>query len=264
MFNHHSIIPWGSFRGRQEEKWGSFRGQFGHHFRVGDHFGVGIISGAVQIFSEGYSRAKLFIDYFSWPCELFKNAHACALRDCLGVSRSFVSDTSPKCIDREGLKWRRTGTRQVHTHITPVMNEQTLFIVLIWSLQLVSLDVRRQNIIFKLLSLNIRGIRSFGRRKSIFNWLLKSSADIRFLQDTHSPPEVGCIIYTNEKLNLIGAVESPNCTFCQEEAETVEHSLFSCRISSDFWKHVLSWLRDNNVHVEKINESMWYLENLIL
>ena len=39
MFNHHSIIPWGSFRGRQEEKWGSFRGR--------DHFGVnlGIISG---------------------------------------------------------------------------------------------------------------------------------------------------------------------------------------------------------------------------
>ena len=48
MFNHHSIIPWGSFRGRQEEKWGSFRDQFGDHIRVGDHFGVGIISGAVQ------------------------------------------------------------------------------------------------------------------------------------------------------------------------------------------------------------------------
>ena len=57
----------------------------------------------VPIFSEGYSRAKLFTVYFSWPCELFKNAHACALRDCLGVSRPFVSDTSPKCIDREGL-----------------------------------------------------------------------------------------------------------------------------------------------------------------
>ena len=48
MFSYHSLIPWGSFRGRQEEKWGSFRGQFGDNFRVGDHFGVGIISGAVQ------------------------------------------------------------------------------------------------------------------------------------------------------------------------------------------------------------------------
>ena len=26
-------------RGRREEKWGSFPGQFGDHFRVGDHFG---------------------------------------------------------------------------------------------------------------------------------------------------------------------------------------------------------------------------------
>ena len=31
MFNHHSLIPWGSFRCRQEEKWVSFRGW--------DHFG---------------------------------------------------------------------------------------------------------------------------------------------------------------------------------------------------------------------------------
>ena len=76
-----------------------------------------------------------------------------------------------------------------------------------------------------------------------------------FLQDTHRPPEVGCIIFTNEKLNSIAAVESPNCTFCQEEAESVGHSLFSCRISSDIWKHVLSWPRGNNVHVGTINES---------
>ena len=41
-----------------------------------------------------------------------KNAHACLLRDCLGVSRLFVSGTSPKCIDREGLERRCTGTRQ--------------------------------------------------------------------------------------------------------------------------------------------------------
>ena len=47
-----------------------------------------------------------------------------------------------------------------------------------------------QNINFKLLSLNARGIRSFDRRKSMFNWLLKSSADICFLQETYSPPEV--------------------------------------------------------------------------
>ena len=87
-------------------------------------------------------------------------------------------------------------------------------------------------------------------------------ADICFVQETYSTPEVGIsiqnfklYIFTNEKLYLIVVVESPNCTFCQEEAESVKHLLFSCRISSDFWKHVLSWLRDNDFHVGTINES---------
>ena len=66
---------------------------------------------------------------------------------------------------------------------------------------------------------------------------------------------LNCIIFTNEKRNLIGVVESSNWTFCPEEAESVEHLLFSCRISSDFLKHVFSWLRDNDLHVGTINES---------
>ena len=66
---------------------------------------------------------------------------------------------------------------------------------------------------------------------------------------------LNCIIFTNVKLNLIGVVESPNCTFSQEAAESVEYLLFSCRMSSDSWKHVLSWLIDNDVHAETISES---------
>ena len=49
-------------------------------------------------------------------------------------------------------------------------------------------------------------------------------------------------------------VESPNCTFCQEATESVKYLLFSCRITSNFWKQVLSWLRDKGVHVGIINE----------
>ena len=67
---------------------------------------------------------------------------------------------------------------------------------------------------------------------------------------------LNCIIFTNEKRNLHDFVESPNCTFSHETTESVEHlhKLFSYRISSDFWKHVLSWLRDNDLHVGTINE----------
>ena len=44
--------------------------------------------------------------------EFQKSTHACAFCFCLGISRSFASDTSPKRIDREGLGKRLTGTRQ--------------------------------------------------------------------------------------------------------------------------------------------------------
>ena len=43
---------------------------------------------------------------------------------------------------------------------------------------------------------------------------------------------LNCIAYTNEKLDRFGLVASPNCTFCQESAESIEHLLFSCKISS--------------------------------
>ena len=43
--------------------------------------------------------------------------------------------------------------------------------------------------------------------------------------------------------------ESEKCAFCQTEVESIEHLLFSCKISS-----VLSWLRDNNIIVENLKE----------
>ena len=43
---------------------------------------------------------------------------------------------------------------------------------------------------FKLLSLNVRGIRSFEKRKALFIWLNKQKADIIFLQETYSSVEM--------------------------------------------------------------------------
>ena len=65
---------------------------------------------------------------------------------------------------------------------------------------------------------------------------------------------LNCIVYTNEKLHRFGLVASPSCTFCQETAESIEHLLFSCKISSEFWKHVLSWLKDNKIYIETLKE----------
>ena len=46
------------------------------------------------------------------------------------------------------------------------------------------------NIDFKLLSLNVRGIRNYDKRKAIFLWISKQNADVIFLQETYSTKEV--------------------------------------------------------------------------
>ena len=48
----------------------------------------------------------------------------------------------------------------------------------------------KDNVNFKLLSLNVRGIRSSIKRKAVFLWLNKQKADIIFLQETYSTKEV--------------------------------------------------------------------------
>ena len=52
------------------------------------------------------------------------------------------------------------------------------------------LNVAPKNINFKLSSLNAREIRSFEKRKALFGWLMKNNADICFLQESYSTPEV--------------------------------------------------------------------------
>ena len=62
------------------------------------------------------------------------------------------------------------------------------------------------------------------------------------------------IVFTNEKLFRFDMAESDKCAFCQTEVDSIEHLFFSCKISSFFWKHALSWLRDNNIIVESLKE----------
>ena len=43
---------------------------------------------------------------------------------------------------------------------------------------------------FNVLSLNVRGIRTFEKRKAVFSWLVNSDADIIFLQETYSTRDI--------------------------------------------------------------------------
>ena len=50
------------------------------------------------------------------------------------------------------------------------------------SVQKLKYVTMKLNLNFRLLSLNVRGIRSIEKRKAIFNWLVRSKSDIIFLQ----------------------------------------------------------------------------------
>ena len=43
----------------------------------------------------------------------------------------------------------------------------------------------------KLVSLNVKGIKNFHKRKTIYTWWRRKNADFSFLQETHSKTEIG-------------------------------------------------------------------------
>ena len=66
---------------------------------------------------------------------------------------------------------------------------------------------------------------------------------------------LNCIVFTNKKLFRFGIMQSPLLTSCQKEDESIKHLLFSCKVSCEFWKHVLSWLRNNGINVGDLKEA---------
>lgn len=51
------------------------------------------------------------------------------------------------------------------------------------------------------------------------------------------------ILFTNSKLFKLKLVESPLCSFCDKNEETLEHLVF-CEHSKAFWKEISSWLHE--------------------
>ena len=69
------------------------------------------------------------------------------------------------------------------------------------------------NIKFKLVSLNVRGIRTFEKRKASSNWFMKQNADLCFLQETYSTEE----IENQWKAQLHGEIFLPMAPLIVEE-----------------------------------------------
>jgi len=84
------------------------------------------------------------------------------------------------------------------------------------------------------------------------------------------------IIFTNERLFCFKMIESPMCTFCLKKVESLEHLLFYCDTTKDFWRTFSSWLSNQNVSLDTLtfenilfevfnnNEDFIILNHLIL
>ena len=62
-------------------------------------------------------------------------------------------------------------------------------------------------------------------------------------------------LYKLKTLSLSLWLSTSNPTFCHEAAESILHLIYFCKLSSEFWRHVLSWLKDNCVCTGILKES---------
>lgn len=61
------------------------------------------------------------------------------------------------------------------------------------------------------------------------------------------------VVFTNEKLFKIRMIDSPQCTFCKNEIEFLEHLFYSCEITRSFWVALRAWLIECNINLEPLS-----------
>ena len=72
------------------------------------------------------------------------------------------------------------------------------------------------------------------------------------------------IVFTNEKMFRLKMIDSPLCTFCKREIESIEHLFFYCNVTKTFWEAFCSWLSNCNINIQsfKIIEILFGIFNI--
>ena len=60
---------------------------------------------------------------------------------------------------------------------------------------------------------------------------------------------------TNSFLYKIGLANSPLCTFCKQESESLEHLLIICSCTKSFWSDFLTWSNQLNISLRDLSDS---------
>ena len=56
------------------------------------------------------------------------------------------------------------------------------------------------------------------------------------------------IVFTNEKMFKFKMTDSPLCSFCKREVESLEHLLYCCNVTKTFWEAFCSWLGEFKIN----------------
>ena len=60
---------------------------------------------------------------------------------------------------------------------------------------------------------------------------------------------------TNSFLHKIGLANSPLCTFCKQESESLEHLLIICSCTKSFWSDFVTWSNQLNISLRDLSDS---------
>ena len=72
------------------------------------------------------------------------------------------------------------------------------------------------------------------------------------------------ILATNSKLFLYKIFESPLCSFCNSENESILHLFCECDITTGIWQDIIDWLNSQGFNFEYLNDSQIILGDLRL
>jgi len=82
--------------------------------------------------------------------------------------------------------------------------------------------------------------------KTVFSHIMKTTTDTRLrwfqFRILHK------ILPTQKSLCLMKIVDSSQCTFCQNEEETLDHLFWECNKVQSFWSDFIGWLQTHFVH----------------
>ena len=68
------------------------------------------------------------------------------------------------------------------------------------------------------------------------------------------------ILYLNKSLYKMKLADTPVCTFCQREEETINHLLKECEYSKTLWNDIQNWLEGDLPNIKSWSVVLGFVE----